>query len=128
MTRRPPRSTRTDTLFPYTTLFRSLHQFRPGMALGTGKRRRHGPRHRPGAAPRGTVPGARPPLQPRLRGVRARLRPSAVHDPAALRGAGAAGQVLSRGQPRSGGGTVADAVLRHRSEEHTAELKSLMRT
>src|SRR3546814_20467095 len=28
MTRRPPRSTRTDTLFPYTTLFRSdrLHQ------------------------------------------------------------------------------------------------------
>src|SRR3546814_3582924 len=29
MIRRPPRSTRTDTLFPYTTLFRSLH------ALGT---------------------------------------------------------------------------------------------
>src|SRR3546814_3513921 len=25
MIRRPPRSTRTDTLFPYTTLFRSLH-------------------------------------------------------------------------------------------------------
>src|SRR3546814_9722104 len=24
MTRRPPRATRTDTLFPYTTLFRSL--------------------------------------------------------------------------------------------------------
>src|SRR3546814_6275810 len=34
MIRRPPRSTRTDTLFPYTTLFRSLHMgaerdFRP---------------------------------------------------------------------------------------------------
>src|SRR3546814_15855899 len=28
MIRRPPRSTRTDTLFPYTTLFRSL--LRPG--------------------------------------------------------------------------------------------------
>src|SRR3546814_8300272 len=31
MTRRPPRSTRTDTLFPYTTLFRSqeirMHEF-----------------------------------------------------------------------------------------------------
>src|SRR3546814_5473810 len=27
MTRRPPRSTRTDTLFPYTTLFRSLAKF-----------------------------------------------------------------------------------------------------
>src|SRR3546814_19901303 len=25
MIRRPPRSTRTDTLFPYTTLFRSTH-------------------------------------------------------------------------------------------------------
>src|SRR3546814_9992975 len=27
MIRRPPRSTRTDTLFPYTTLFRSEQQF-----------------------------------------------------------------------------------------------------
>src|SRR3546814_9730062 len=26
MIRRPPRSTRTDTLFPYTTLFRSAHE------------------------------------------------------------------------------------------------------
>src|SRR3546814_5391814 len=29
MVRRPPRSTRTDTLFPYTTLFRSFDQNRP---------------------------------------------------------------------------------------------------
>src|SRR3546814_2036508 len=28
MIRRPPRSTRTDTLFPYTTLFRSIHERR----------------------------------------------------------------------------------------------------
>src|SRR3546814_5587868 len=28
MIRRPPRATRTDTLFPYTTLFRSRGQFR----------------------------------------------------------------------------------------------------
>src|SRR3546814_2197425 len=27
MIRRPPRSTRTDTLFPYTTLFRSSHGY-----------------------------------------------------------------------------------------------------
>src|SRR3546814_14563368 len=27
MIRRPPRSTRTDTLFPYTTLFRSLYEY-----------------------------------------------------------------------------------------------------
>src|SRR3546814_12900328 len=29
MRRRPPRSTRTDTLFPYTTLFRSGHHEQP---------------------------------------------------------------------------------------------------
>src|SRR3546814_15147959 len=29
MIRRPPRSTRTDTLFPYTTLFRSAHVAHP---------------------------------------------------------------------------------------------------
>src|SRR3546814_3051172 len=33
MIRRPPRSTRTDTLFPYTTLFRSDREPAPG-ALG----------------------------------------------------------------------------------------------
>src|SRR3546814_6995115 len=32
MIRRPPRSTRTDTLFPYTTLFRSLEQEPPDPA------------------------------------------------------------------------------------------------
>src|SRR3546814_7056392 len=35
MIRRPPRSTRTDTLFPYTTLFRSREQlFQPVGRLG----------------------------------------------------------------------------------------------
>src|SRR3546814_19333681 len=33
MIRRPPRSTRIDTLFPYTTLFRSHGIFRPGQEL-----------------------------------------------------------------------------------------------
>src|SRR3546814_5204438 len=49
MIRRPPRSTRTDTLFPYTTLFRSRQECD----------RRHGPPHRrpqlderPGQGPR----------------------------------------------------------------------------
>src|SRR3546814_1211739 len=32
MIRRPPRSTRTDTLFPYTTLFRSPAQLEQGLA------------------------------------------------------------------------------------------------
>src|SRR3546814_15287700 len=34
MSRRPPRCTRTDTLFPYTTLFRSLIAFMPAVVLG----------------------------------------------------------------------------------------------
>src|SRR3546814_19703554 len=33
MIRRPPRSTRTDTLFPYTTLFRSLSVLRRPLAI-----------------------------------------------------------------------------------------------
>src|SRR3546814_990160 len=36
MIRRPPRSTRTDTLFPYTTLFRSLGESR---RQGSGPRK-----------------------------------------------------------------------------------------
>src|SRR3546814_14345769 len=35
MIRRPPRSTRTDTLFPYTTLFRSMGAFVAASVLGT---------------------------------------------------------------------------------------------
>src|SRR3546814_6004449 len=37
MIRRPPRSTRTDTLFPYTTLFRSLDQLKALVAAGKGQ-------------------------------------------------------------------------------------------
>src|SRR3546814_3139082 len=64
MLRRPPRSTRTDTLFPYTTLFRSAH--RHGAELraqridhlvvpiaahdNPGERRAHLPRHEAGRA------------------------------------------------------------------------------
>src|SRR3546814_6049749 len=44
MIRRPPRSTRTDTLFPYTTLFRStaaglLPRYNRGVALNRKPRR-----------------------------------------------------------------------------------------
>src|SRR3546814_14744677 len=50
MIRRPPRSTRTDTLFPYTMLFRSalavaqLHRG-PGPARGDARDREAGQRH-----------------------------------------------------------------------------------
>src|SRR3546814_17774806 len=37
MIRRPPRSTRTDTLFPYTTLFRSLLAVGPQRNLGADR-------------------------------------------------------------------------------------------
>src|SRR3546814_9704438 len=36
MIRRPPRSTRTDTLFPYTTLFRSLDSLLQAAAVTAG--------------------------------------------------------------------------------------------
>src|SRR3546814_1172257 len=58
MVRRPPRSTRTDTLFPSTTLFRSVRPRylpRPGQPLGARAHRGRGdagglrPRPRPGA-------------------------------------------------------------------------------
>src|SRR3546814_4291069 len=45
MIRRPPRSTRTDTLFPYTTLFRSYDiRRRRRRRRGTGGPRSSGPR------------------------------------------------------------------------------------
>src|SRR3546814_12904685 len=59
MIRRPPRSTRTDTLFPYTTLFRSL--LRRPLAEGTVPGRR-------GAGGLPPEPAARPhPHRPRDR-------------------------------------------------------------
>src|SRR3546814_11377966 len=41
MIRRPPISTRTDTLFPYTTLFRSLHEHRQVRGAGTDVHQHH---------------------------------------------------------------------------------------
>src|SRR3546814_15596780 len=78
MIRRPPRSTRTDTLFPYTTLFRS--QQRPGLP------------------------------EPRQRG------PGRDEDQ------GHQGQVQEQARLERG------HRPRHRSEEHTSELQSLMRS
>src|SRR3546814_3949926 len=46
MIRRPPRSTRTDTLFPYTTLFRSRRAGRTPDCLSAPDVGRHAPAHR----------------------------------------------------------------------------------
>src|SRR3546814_6618415 len=55
MIRRPPRSTRTDTLFPYTTLFRSYarkgHRPVGDLVRQQGQARRRQCHHRPRPAP-----------------------------------------------------------------------------
>src|SRR3546814_5013052 len=122
MIRRPPRSTRTDTLFPYTTLFRS-------QADADGGDRRHGYAGRRGrlcgAHPsgpasafrqlRGTGPGRFRSDRPRGRSGRGggRIRPD---QPLSPQEGGRAGTVRPFGQ-----------LPEERSEEHTSELQSLMR-
>src|SRR3546814_8766806 len=99
MIRHPPRSTRTDTLFPYTTLFRSP----PGQP-------------EPGAV--ANCPGW--PGQFTAAWARVRARRTLPRRTGAVRhGRGAPPAVRPPGRP--GGLTTT------RSEEHTAELQSLMR-
>src|SRR3546814_1926734 len=101
MIRRPPRSTRTDTLFPYTTLFRSQR---------VGGFRRSFPHHR--RRVRLWLGG---PLDSRGRLCEARRRSG--ERPARSARAERLGHRPFRGR-NSGEG---------RSEEHTSELQSLMR-
>src|SRR3546814_1760731 len=97
MIRRPPRSTRTDTLFPYTTLFRSVRARTLHLA---GEHLRAGGDGRVG------------------RGVG-----DAIQRDALL----AVGRdVVARGGVRAIG-TKCAPLARARSEEHTSELQSLMR-
>src|SRR3546814_16856178 len=74
MLRRPPRSTRTDTLFPYTTLFRSGHL---GQLDGGGEGG-----HRPQG--QGTLPAAAPGAH-RARPRAGAEGPAAAHLPRARR-------------------------------------------
>src|SRR3546814_14603639 len=97
MIRRPPRSTRTDTLFPYTTLFRSENHPR---ATARGRdRRTGGPRRRTYLRRGGGI--ARPRRRPHRRRA-------------------------GRPVPCSGR-AVGRRIDILRSEEHTSELQSLMR-
>src|SRR3546814_12754478 len=103
MVRRPPRSTRTDTLFPYTTLFRSP------------------PRRRQLVAER-----ARDDHHVRLARARARRGTEALQVVARHVGVHhldrAAGEAEGHPPQRAGARPV-----EQRSEEHTSELPSLMR-
>src|SRR3546814_3015919 len=102
MLRRPPRSTRTDTLFPYTTLFRSDRGDVGLVLVGQVRRDLHQQRRR-------------------------RLRQRSHHAAEQLLELGAALQ--SAQARRVGRGDVDHQLVGHlgRSEERTSELQSLMR-
>src|SRR3546814_10319446 len=99
MIRRPPRSTRTYTLFPYTTLFRSASDGHLSLPDGPDGGHQGNGSHQPG--------------------------PDAIDGRQCTDGIGGACELHDTG------GRLADADgrdrLRHRSEEHTSELQSLMR-
>src|SRR3546814_3191839 len=114
MIRLPPRSTRTDTLFPYTTLFRSILARRSHAAGIDARRRRWRLRARMAeracithAFPAGRRNGRAPAQVPRRRfGI---------------------GNPLIGDDARTRRGNAAQQSLADRSEEHTSELQSLMR-
>src|SRR3546814_8385732 len=104
MIRRPPRSTRTDTLFPYTTLFRSVFN---SARNESGAGRRAGARFREQAVRR-----TRHGRGPQCALGHGQGRPAqAARARHAVDARGRAGEVRPEG----------------RSEEHTSELQSLMR-
>src|SRR3546814_4093524 len=127
MIRRPPRSTRTDTLFPYPTLFRSADAVAVGerdqppdllQVLGIAKfveqrRGRHAFRCRLGMTEHRAVERRAQRVARRLRfviGLAGDDRRQAVR------------------MKREAGRADARRRRRERSEEHTSELPSLMRT
>src|SRR3546814_2102421 len=115
MIRRPPRSTRTDTLFPYTTLFRSRGYVPDGFFAG-----------RRGRSPDLRLP---PDRHPRESGDPVGLKREELAAEAATAGVGAC--ALSRRKnpvpDAAGGGGISSTPTRPRSEEHTSELQALMR-
>src|SRR3546814_10360715 len=118
MIRRPPRSTRTDTLFPYTTLFRSTtlakQQKDPAPQAIRQPRLFHAGPQAPVLAEPGAPADALAAL--RQRGLQ-------IIDTAALGRVNIA--YCGEGLPRS---PQSCSFAADRSEEHTSELQSLMRT
>src|SRR3546814_9738054 len=118
MIRRPPRSTRTDTLFPYTTLFRSREPVEDA-AVGQHRldpRDQHAHRPvaqhlRPPGVGRHEPPDRRRPLAPERE-----RKAQAVGENIVMEGL--------QDHPRLGDGQPRRLV---RSEEHTSEHQALMR-
>src|SRR3546814_2431981 len=139
MIRRPPGSTRTDTLFPYTTLFRSGNDPVRHLVIEVGARLCG---RFPSLSARATVdllahgyppaPPKNPHGLPRSGGGRRdathRARPGrrpAPEGPKRSGGAGVSRLADRRGAPK---GERRPLPRYGRSEEHTSELQSLMRT
>src|SRR3546814_4148565 len=106
MIRRPPRSTRTDTLFPYTTLFRSTRRHSPLKMQKWPVKMRNWRKEQP-AKRRGMV----------QRWLAQRH---------VARGRSGPPFAIAEG-PAHQPGRFPPASDRPRSEEHTSELQSLMR-
>src|SRR3546814_7128085 len=106
MIRRPPRSQRTDTLFPYTTLFRSLHH----VAVARGAEHDLTTRRAEADGIADQVPEYL--NQPSFHAVDQQI---VVADD------------LDRNGRRPGPGRRRPVHVGQRSEEHTSELQSLMR-
>src|SRR3546814_2139986 len=122
MTRRPPRSTRTDTLFRYTTLFRSIladevPPRRPDRTGDASVRLQRPHRHDPGRIDRG-VAFVVVPLD--VVEVHRVANPFDLHHAPGKR---MQGRIV--GDPPQVALEV--PVVNRRSEEHTSELQSLMR-
>src|SRR3546814_2042420 len=123
MVRRPPRSTRTDTLFPYTTLFRSAR-----VAAALPRRGPPGHPRDPGAhGPAGGQGSGLAPAAPAGLGFRIVIATPASDGGASGRNFLVLGRLGSRNGNDSRRFPPGAAALTGRSEEHTSELQSLMR-
>src|SRR3546814_1138768 len=115
MIRRPTRSTRTDTLFPYTTLFRSILE-RPAAQRQTIKLAIHCRQRRRTQGISGRLRGYGAWRRDSFATIEGRLPPRILSYVAAA-------QVLRCAR---GTNKAQQELLALRSEEHTAELQSLM--
>src|SRR3546814_8448095 len=119
MIRRPPRSTRTDTLFPYTPLFRSAELDPARLAVGDGQQLGVDLESELGEERGGTVVG----VGHHVDGVARHVVGEGVG--LALE-AGQVGEHVD-GELLGIGDELGRLVLLVRSKEHTSELQSLMR-
>src|SRR3546814_9127939 len=122
--RRPPRSTRTDTLFPYTTLCRSLVIVERVGAIG---RQRAAPVDSPG--PEAARPGAiDEDVVGDLVGQVELVDETRVLGPLVEVGARRSRDDRPGETARDPGAAAIAVRIAERSEEHTSELQSLMRS